>query len=78
VSRAAGHDYRGKLLRLPAFLTAAGVPASAADLADAFALTGFFLARYAFSPRGLPLPPERDRFIGAVTRALSPAPPSKA
>jgi DNA repair protein RecO (recombination protein O) len=78
VSRAAGHDYRDKLLRLPGFLTAAGAPASAADLADAFALTGFFLARHAFSPRGLPLPPARARFIAAATRALSPAPPSEA
>jgi DNA repair protein RecO (recombination protein O) len=74
VSRAAGHDYRDKLLRLPAFLTAAATPASAADLADAFVLTGFFLERHAFSPRGLPLPPARGRFIAAVTRALSAAP----
>jgi DNA repair protein RecO (recombination protein O) len=53
-------------------------PASAADLADAFALTGFFLERHAFSPRGLPLPAVRARFIAAVTRALSLAPPSEA
>jgi DNA repair protein RecO (recombination protein O) len=78
VSRAAGHDYRDKLLRLPAFLTAAGAPASTADLADAFVLTGFFLARHAFSPRGLPLPPARARFIGAVTRGLPPAPSREA
>lgn len=78
VSRAAGNDYRDKLLRLPAFLTAAAAPVSAADLADAFALTGFFLERRAFFPRGLPLPPARARFIGAVTRALSPAAPSEA
>jgi DNA repair protein RecO (recombination protein O) len=78
VSRAAGRDYRDKLLRLPAFLTAAAEPASAADLADAFVLTGFFLEHHAFSPRGVPLPPARARFIAAVTRALSPAPPSEA
>lgn len=73
VSRTAGHAYRDKLLRLPAFLTAAASP-SVADLADAFALTGFFLERHAFWPRGLPLPPARARFIAAVTRALPAAP----
>ena len=39
---------------------------SAADLADAFALTGFFLDRHAFAPRGLALPDARARFVAAV------------
>ncbi len=70
VSRAAGHDYRDKLLRLPEFLQAdVGLP-GAADLSDAFALTGFFLDRYAFAPRGSALPTARARFLTAVTRAL--------
>jgi len=71
VSRAAGEDYRDKLLRLPPFLRADDEPASSADLTDAFALTGFFLDRHAFAPRGLPLPPARARFVAAVTRALA-------
>jgi len=70
VSRAAGEAYRDKLMRLPAFLRADEEAVSAADLADAFALTGFFLERHAFAPRGLPMPLERARFIAAITRAL--------
>jgi len=66
VSGAAGEAYREKLLRLPSFLRTAAEPASAADLADAFALTGFFLDRHAFAPRGLALPDARARFLAAV------------
>jgi DNA repair protein RecO (recombination protein O) len=70
VSRAAGEEYRDKLLRLPPFLRTDDEVPSAGDLADAFALTGFFLERHAFEPRGLPMPPVRARFIAAITRAL--------
>ena len=66
VSRAAGEAYRDKLMRLPDFLRSDVEPGSAADLADAFALTGFFLDRHAFAPRGLPLPDARARFVAAV------------
>ena len=66
VSRVGGEAYRDKLMRLPEFLRIESEPASAADLADAFALTGFFLDRYAFAPRGLPLPDARARFVAAV------------
>ena len=41
-------------------------PHAAGDLADAFALAGFFLERHAFAPRGLALPDARERFIAAV------------
>jgi DNA repair protein RecO (recombination protein O) len=70
VSRAAGEAYRDKLMRLPDFLRVNAGPASAADLADAFALTGFFLERHAFAPRGLALPEARARFVAAVSRAM--------
>ena len=66
VSGAAGEAYREKLLRLPSFLRTDAEPASAADLADAFALTGFFLDRHAFAPRGLAVPDARARFLAAV------------
>ena len=66
VSRAAGEAYRDRLMRLPDFLRFDGEPASAADVADAFALTGFFLDRHAFGPRGLALPDARARFVSAV------------
>jgi DNA repair protein RecO (recombination protein O) len=70
VSRAAGEAYRDKLMRLPGFLRTDGEPASAADLADAFVLTGFFLERYAFAPRGLALPEARARFVAAISRSM--------
>jgi DNA repair protein RecO (recombination protein O) len=66
VSRAAGEPYRDKLMRLPGFLHEDGEAASAADLVDAFTLTGFFLERHAFAPRGLALPDARARFVAAV------------
>ena len=72
VSSAAGQPYRDKLLRLPELLRdASSVAVAAADLADAFALTGFFLERHAFAPRGLALPEARARFIAAVLRVRS-------
>jgi DNA repair protein RecO (recombination protein O) len=71
VSRVAGHDYRDKLLRLPYFLQSESGPSDAADLSDAFALTGFFLERHAFAPRGQALPAARARFLAAIMRALA-------
>jgi len=65
VSRGGGEPYRDRLMRLPAFLSSDAQPA-ASDLADAFALTGFFLERHAFAPRGLDVPDARARFIAAV------------
>jgi DNA repair protein RecO (recombination protein O) len=65
VSRAAGEAYRDKLIPLPAFLHEEEV-ASATDVEKAFALTGFFLDRHAFAPRGLALPDARARFVTAV------------
>jgi DNA repair protein RecO (recombination protein O) len=70
VSRSAGLPWHGKLLALPPFLTGGGTP-SAADLRDAFALTGFFLARRVYDPRDAPLPEARHRFLAAV---MGPAP----
>jgi DNA repair protein RecO (recombination protein O) len=68
VSRAGGEAYRDRLLRLPGFLRIEAAPAPAAELADAFALTGFFLDRYAFAPRGVAMPDARARFVAAVVR----------
>jgi DNA repair protein RecO (recombination protein O) len=71
VSRDAGEPWRDRLLRLPAFLgnDAADVP-SPDDLAAGFALTGFFLERHVYDPRGATLPDARQHFIAAVTRAI--------
>ena len=58
------------MLRLPDFLGDADAPAGASDLADGFALTGFFLTRHVLEPRGLALAGERAHFIAALERAL--------
>ncbi len=70
VSRDAGEPWQDKLLALPAFLGAThpGAP-SPAELRDGFALTGFFLARHVYEPRGEPLPESRHHFIAAVARS---------
>ena len=67
VSRSAGEPWHDRLLPLPPFLLDdAPARPSAGELADGFAVTGFFLGRYVFEPRGLHAPEARDRFIAAV------------
>ncbi len=70
VSREAGEPWRDKLLALPAFLSSdmPGVP-SPAELRDGFALTGFFLTRHVYEPRGEALPEARHHFIAATVGA---------
>jgi len=70
VSRAAGTPYADRMLRLPAFLREPDTQPQGRDLADGFALTGFFLTRHALEPRGLALADERAHFIAALARAL--------
>jgi DNA repair protein RecO (recombination protein O) len=66
VSRGAGEPWHDRLLRLPPFLLdEAGTP-TASDLADGFALTGFFLARHVLEPRGLTFADARQGFVAAV------------
>ena len=62
VSAEAGEAWKARLLRLPQFLLDESVAANAEDVRDAFALTGFFLARDVFGPRGLALPEARRAF----------------
>jgi DNA repair protein RecO (recombination protein O) len=72
VSRSAGEPWQDRLLTLPAFLGDEGAPhPSPDDLAAAFALTGFFLDRHLYEPRGDKLPDARAHFIAAVTRAIA-------
>jgi DNA repair protein RecO (recombination protein O) len=63
VSRGAGEPYRDKLLRLPGFLLDGTVPATARDIGDGLALTGFFLSRHVLEPFGRTLPAARARFV---------------
>ena len=69
VSAEAGAPWRDRLLPLPPFLredaSLEGQP-SADEIADAFRLTGFFLARDLFSLRGEPLPDSRAAFLKAA------------
>ena len=68
VSRDAGEPWADKMLRLPAFLRDPSAESGVRDLADGFALTGFFLARHVLEPRGLTLSEERAHFIAAILR----------
>jgi DNA repair protein RecO (recombination protein O) len=70
VSQQAGEAWRDRLLPLPAFLAAdADGRPSPADIANAFALTGYFLSRHALEPRGQALSDARAHFIAAIMRA---------
>ena len=70
VSRAAGEPYRGKLLALPPFLTRAGaLSPNASELGQGFDLTGYFLARHVFEPRGIAPPEARASLIALVARS---------
>jgi DNA repair protein RecO (recombination protein O) len=68
VSRTAGEPWAEKMLRLPGFLLDREAEPAGRDLADGFALTGFFLARHVLEPRGLPLPDSRTHYIAAILR----------
>jgi len=70
VSRTAGAPYADRMLRLPAFLREPDAEPAGNDVADGFALTGFFLTRYVLEPRGLMLADERAHFIAALARVL--------
>lgn len=69
VSGAAGEPYADRLLALPGFLR--GLPASdpnGEDILAGFALTGYFLNRHVFDPRGVAQPDARERVISRLAR----------
>jgi DNA repair protein RecO (recombination protein O) len=63
VSRASGAPYHDRLLALPAFLGDERVEAGSDALSEAFRLTGYFLERDVFQPRGLPMPQARQAYL---------------
>lgn len=71
VSRDAGKPWADRMLKLPTFLGDVQAQPADSDIADGFALTGFFLSRYVLEPRGLLLGDERAHFVAALTRALA-------
>jgi DNA repair protein RecO (recombination protein O) len=67
VSRVAGLPYADRLLPLPGFLTG-GSEASRDDILAGLDLTGYFLERHVFAPRGLALPDQRMALTETVRR----------
>jgi DNA repair protein RecO (recombination protein O) len=66
VCRVAGEPYKDRMLALPAFLGAErleGAETSDIEIAAGLELTGFFLKRDVFEPRGLQLPEARAAFL---------------
>jgi DNA repair protein RecO (recombination protein O) len=72
VSRAAAEPWLDRLFRLPAFLSDAAEPLPE-DIADGFALTGYFLSHRVLEPRGLAFADAREGFIAAVLGRRLPA-----
>lgn len=76
VSREAGEPWRDKLLALPEFLQhGSRRQGDEAAIADAFRLTGFFLTRHIYEPRGMDEPDSRIGFIAALRKALAGSTP---
>ncbi len=72
VSREAGLPWQDKLLTLPEFLTEGSrTAADVASLKQAFHLTGHFLQRHVYEPRGQDMPDARSGFIQAALRAAA-------
>ncbi len=69
VSRGAGEQWKEQLLPLPQFLIGGREQASAAEIVAGFALTGFFLERRVFEPRGLEISQSRAALLAALARA---------
>lgn len=72
VCREAGEPYHDKMLPLPAFLSghATGSP-DIQEVADGFALTGYFLEAHVFRPRGLMPPESRIQVLRMLERKRS-------
>ena len=75
VSENAGEPWRDKLLVLPRFLNRHekewGRVPNHEDLQNGFALSGFFLERHIYGPRGTKLTDERISFVKAIYKAAS-------
>jgi DNA repair protein RecO (recombination protein O) len=73
VGREPGGPWADKLLALPPFLSAEGGRPDRASLDAGYRLTGYFLARHVYEPRGLPEPLSRAGLLQAVARAEAQA-----
>lgn len=74
VCRTAGAPYAARMLALPPFLSVEHSKAADSDsLAAAFRLTGYFLHRHVYEPRGINENATRDGFVQAALKALEKA-----
>lgn len=73
VSRAAGAPWIDKLLPLPAFLMATTMEQAVdpVEIADGFKLSGYFLDRHIFDPRGLAHRSARSQMISGIMARLA-------
>jgi DNA repair protein RecO (recombination protein O) len=72
VSRVAGEPYADKMLKLPAFLSdGSRKAANLESMADAFSLTGYFLQRHVYEPRGIKMAEARDGLREAMLKAMA-------
>lgn len=72
VSRQAGAPYHDRMLILPGFLGQGRKDAADGEtMAAAFRLTGYFLHRHVYEPRGLTENAARDSFVQAALKSLS-------
>lgn len=79
VCRDAGAPWADKMLALPPFLCAgASRAATSENLVDAFRLTGFFLGRHVYEPRGITPGAAREGFLQAALKALRSGEPESA
>ncbi|MEM5491717.1 DNA repair protein RecO [Hoeflea sp. AS16] len=77
VSAEAGAPWADRMLALPAFLPDRTQACTTAEmLAQAFNLTGYFLGRHVFEPRGVEPPISRESFCAAALRAMPQAEPT--
>ncbi|MBP0438955.1 DNA repair protein RecO [Tianweitania sediminis] len=72
ISGEAGSAWADRLFGLPPFLrVGSALGGDAAAIHDAFRLTGHFLARHVYEPRGIEAPEARASFLAALTKALN-------
>ncbi len=63
VTSSEAEPWKDRLLVLPSFVTGASLAASSQDVVDGLKLTGHFLQRHVFEPRGISPPEQRARII---------------
>ena len=76
ISQEAGEPWAGRLLPLPAFLkSGASIESDGSSVTAAFRMTGYFLSRHVYEPRGMEAPQSRASFLAALIKVLDVAPP---